>query len=158
MVSDAKIVVTLPYVVKVVKDALKLAKKKIPIISVKMNDELIPEDTISFNELTEDYSVDLSVLKESNLNPNEICFLPFSSGTTGLPKGVELSHKNIMANGEQVNEPLIRCHNDTTGKEVGVVFKTMSVKDFPRWGYNLVLCRIHVNVMKNFRFTSVENK
>ncbi|KAJ0175985.1 hypothetical protein K1T71_008159 [Dendrolimus kikuchii] len=114
LLSEAKIIVALPQVLKVVKDALLLAKKNLPIITVKINDEPIPEGTILFNELTEDLSVDVSILKEIKRDPNEICFLPFSSGTTGLPKGVELSHRNITVNGEQVNDPLIRCHNDTT--------------------------------------------
>jgi len=32
------------------------------------------------------------------INPNDLCALPYSSGTTGLPKGVMLSHRNIVAN------------------------------------------------------------
>lgn len=30
--------------------------------------------------------------------PSDLCFLVFSSGTTGLPKGVLLTHENIVAN------------------------------------------------------------
>ena len=29
---------------------------------------------------------------------NDICCLPYSSGTTGLPKGVMLTHFNMVAN------------------------------------------------------------
>ena len=29
---------------------------------------------------------------------NDICVLPFSSGTTGFPKGVMLTHMNMVAN------------------------------------------------------------
>lgn len=34
---------------------------------------------------------------------SDILFLPYSSGTTGLPKGVMLSHYNIIANLEQLS-------------------------------------------------------
>lgn len=38
-------------------------------------------------------------LPEININPAEdIVVLPYSSGTTGLPKGVMLTHRNIVAN------------------------------------------------------------
>lgn len=114
LLSDAKIVVTLPETVAVVKQALTIAKKNLPIISVKTNDDPTPEGTVLFNELSEDMSVDKSCLKEVRRSINDICFLPYSSGTTGLPKGVELSHRNIVANCEQVNEPLVMCHNETT--------------------------------------------
>lgn len=114
--SAAKVVVTLPDDLKVIKEALNIAKLNIPIIVVKTNGNPTPERTICFNELSEDLHVDTSVLKKVRRNPNDICFLPYSSGTTGLPKGVELSHRNIIANGEQVNEPAIVCHNETTCK------------------------------------------
>jgi len=38
-----------------------------------------------------------------NISPSEdLVSLPFSSGTTGLPKGVMLTHGNIYANTEQI--------------------------------------------------------
>ena len=45
-------------------------------------------------------SVDDQFLQpESTLDPkNDIWLLPFSSGTTGLPKGVALTHYNLLAN------------------------------------------------------------
>lgn len=32
------------------------------------------------------------------INPDDVAVIPFSSGTTGVPKGVQLSHRNLVAN------------------------------------------------------------
>lgn len=119
--SNAKSVVTLPEIVPVVLEALKLAKLNIPIIVVKSNEGPAPEGTVLFNELSEDANIDKSCLKKVRRSPNDVCFLPYSSGTTGLPKGVELTHRNIIANMEQISEPLIACHNETTATHQDVV-------------------------------------
>ncbi|XP_004928344.1 uncharacterized protein LOC101747041 [Bombyx mori] len=114
VLSEAKIVVTLPETVAIIKEACKMAKIDLPIITIKTNGEVTQEGTVLFNDLTEDVHVDKSCLREVRRSASDVCFLPYSSGTTGLPKGVELTHRNLIANCEQVNEPLIACHNETT--------------------------------------------
>lgn len=50
------------------------------------------------------------------INANNIALLPYSSGTTGLPKGVQLTHKNIVANLCQIGHPFLRLARETTSK------------------------------------------
>ncbi|XP_071104843.1 uncharacterized protein [Haliotis cracherodii] len=38
-----------------------------------------------------------------DISSNDVMLIPYSSGTTGLPKGVMLSHRNIIANTLQLN-------------------------------------------------------
>lgn len=42
-----------------------------------------------------------------NIHPDQLALLPYSSGTTGLPKGVMLSHKNLVSNLVQGDHPAL---------------------------------------------------
>lgn len=50
----------------------------------------------------------------------DIAVLPYSSGTTGLPKGVELMHCNLVAQMRQIGVEGIKTLTDATGKYVYV--------------------------------------
>lgn len=56
------------------------------------------------------FSPDVNLLSSShfnkNANPAEMCVMPYSSGTTGIPKGVMLSHTNITSNCEAFESSL----------------------------------------------------
>ena len=41
------------------------------------------------------------------ISPKETAILPYSSGTTGLPKGVMLSHYNLVSNLTQLKHPAL---------------------------------------------------
>ncbi|XP_073946402.1 uncharacterized protein [Choristoneura fumiferana] len=123
--SNAKIIVTIPEITDVVKNALKMAKLDLPIIVIRSDETAVPEGTIAFNELSENVNVDLSCLKEVRRTAKDLCFLPYSSGTTGVPKGVQLTNANIVSNCDQINEPIIKSHNETTDSHQDAVMSVL---------------------------------
>ena len=70
---------------------------------------------------------------------NDLAFLVYSSGTTGLPKGVMLSHGNIMADVLQVYGAVGKSYTSGKDKILGVL------PFFHIYGFNSILN----NNMKN---------
>ncbi|MDB4433453.1 AMP-binding protein, partial [bacterium] len=60
-------------------------------------------DTIDFSELTE--GADPTPI-ESEVSPEDTAYIFYTSGTTGNPKGVLLSHKNVIADVNGVRDAL----------------------------------------------------
>nr|GMD55366.1 4-coumarate--CoA ligase-like 1 [Ipomoea batatas] len=91
-VADAKLIVT---------DAPTYYKVKdlgLPVIVV---DEERVQGTINWDELLEAAdraSNDFAITEDEVVKQNDLCALPFSSGTTGMSKGVMLTHRNLVAN------------------------------------------------------------
>ncbi|KAG7578114.1 AMP-binding enzyme C-terminal domain [Arabidopsis thaliana x Arabidopsis arenosa] len=62
------------------------------VLIVCTESDIIPENCIRISELI--MAGDLRV--NSDISPDDVVALPFSSGTTGLPKGVMLTHKGLV--------------------------------------------------------------
>ncbi|CAH1114450.1 unnamed protein product [Psylliodes chrysocephalus] len=101
--SFAKVIITQPQNFSEVKKAFQQNKNDLPIISVKNKEnDSLPEGCINFEELintTLDFSIGITRKAE------DLAFLPYSSGTTGVPKGVEITQRNIVAMGIQTIHP-----------------------------------------------------
>lgn len=81
------------------KNVQSIVQRPLPIICIKtQSGESIPTGTIDFAELSDPTDVDFSLLKRNQSSSDSISFLPYSSGTTGLAKGVELTHRNVVSN------------------------------------------------------------
>ncbi|XP_076893619.1 4-coumarate--CoA ligase 2-like [Bidens hawaiensis] len=103
--SGAKIIITqYVHVSKVESFALENSIKVICIDSA-------PEGCLHYSELT---SGDETKLPEVEISSDDVVALLYSSGTTGLPKGVMLTHKGLVTNvAQQVDgeNPNIWIHN-----------------------------------------------
>lgn len=93
--SDAKAIITLSTKYPDIQASIKENSKiKLPIIIV--NDSIekasIP-GTINLADLMRDDVEEFSVSQKVDISSEDTVLLPFSSGTTGLPKGVQLCHR-----------------------------------------------------------------
>lgn len=102
---------------QLLKDACKAANRRIPICCIKTHkNDSIPEGAVDFSEIIDPKHCDFSQLKPTGITIDDMVVLPYSSGTTGMPKGVMLSHKNITVNCEMTytRSPYAPLLEDTT--------------------------------------------
>ncbi|KDR16255.1 probable 4-coumarate--CoA ligase 3 isoform X2 [Zootermopsis nevadensis] len=96
-----------PNVSKAVSTLEAERKRRIPvIITPGLEDKTIPQGTINFQEMTHKGIDTSNLAADDRLSADNVVVLPYSSGTTGFPKGVKLSHRHLVTNCLQVlSEP-----------------------------------------------------
>ncbi|XP_030502104.2 4-coumarate--CoA ligase 2 [Cannabis sativa] len=91
-ISKAKLVITqTQFVSKLIEFPEKVIGRDFTVVTVDGDENPSPANCLPFSILTgEDETEEISI------DPNDPIAIPFSSGTTGLPKGVVLTHKNLI--------------------------------------------------------------
>jgi long-chain acyl-CoA synthetase len=85
-------------------DKVLEARKALPDLEhVLVVDGEAPEGVTHVDDLEADEGFDVEA-SVADLRPHDVLTLIYTSGTTGPPKGVQLSHKNIMTTVQQVEE------------------------------------------------------
>lgn len=102
--SGTDIIATIPALLGTVQEAAKKASvDKIIVIGGEGESSGKGTNLLSYNQLVEDSG---SQFNPASVNAKEeIAVLPYSSGTSGLPKGVMLTHCNVIANILQLDHP-----------------------------------------------------
>ncbi|XP_015113043.1 4-coumarate--CoA ligase-like 7 [Diachasma alloeum] len=94
---------------------------RLPPMVVPSGTEPVPSGAINFRDLVNDRIEEFEKTgKHTGVDDkNDTALMPYSSGTTGVPKGVELTHRNIIANLTQMKhleynfaEPAIGEHQE----------------------------------------------
>lgn len=76
------------------------------------------------------------------ISPDDVALLPYSSGTTGMPKGVQLTHKNCVVNLEQCKHKSLVNHVPTAGNYQEKVLSVLPF--FHIYGFNGILNTIMI--------------
>ncbi|XP_009334566.2 4-coumarate--CoA ligase 2 [Pyrus x bretschneideri] len=149
--SNAKLIITQSAYVDKVKDfALKNDVEIMVVDSVETE-----EDGNTYRHFSELTSADENDIPAVKINPEDVVALPYSSGTTGLPKGVMLTHKGLVTSvAQQVDgeNPNLYFHSEDVILCVLPLFHIYSLN-------SVFLCGLRVGaailIMQKFEITKL---
>ena len=122
--SGARYVITIGLFLPNIRQACEIYSGIEKIIVLGMEEK--PDDCVSFMEMVLMEDGELYGSNRDGFDPKEdIAVLPYSSGTTGPPKGVSLTHYNLVANMTQLMHKDInmvqRCEGENQETTVAVL-------------------------------------
>ncbi|XP_014271609.1 uncharacterized protein [Halyomorpha halys] len=149
--SGAKKIITFPGkvhdVMKAV-DHLEKAKylpQNFKILSINVDDKIstnLPEEIVSLNDLVNSLAVTNSPKTvPSRIADESLAFISHSSGTTGLPKGVCLTHRNVTASILQMMEKHTSFFRETNDNHQDVI--PMFLPIFHNYALEMTLCALY---------------
>lgn len=89
--------------------------KSFPLTIITMNDTHETKADIHFDEMV-DKKYDTVSIPEADVKSTDLAILPYSSGTTGFPKGVQLTHSNLVSNLFQVRSDGVNYLEEASGR------------------------------------------
>ncbi|KAJ4718704.1 4-coumarate:CoA ligase [Melia azedarach] len=144
--SNAKLIITQACHVDKVRELAEERDVKIMCIDSS------PDGFLHFSELTK---ADENDLPNVEIKPDDVVALPYSSGTTGLPKGVMLTHKGLVTSvAQQVDgeNPNLYFHSDDVILCVLPMFHIYALN-------SIMLCGLRVGatilIMQKFEINSL---
>jgi len=109
--SGARYVITIGLFLQNIRQACEIYGGIEKVIVLGMEDK--PEDCLGFIEMVLYEDGSLYESREETNAHEDLVALPYSSGTTGPPKGVSLTHYNMVANMAQLNHPEVTMLRET---------------------------------------------